>query len=215
MAVAARYDQPIELFELGSSAGLNLNLDRFDYDLGGVRVGDPASAVKIVPEWRGAAPPYASPDIVTRAGVDIRPVDLGNEANAERLIAYIWADQVERLTRIEAAIAIARAHPPDVTEGDAAVWMEQQLAMPPSSGTTNVIMHSVFWQYLPLETQTRIVRAIETAGEKTTDENPLAWVKFEPRDSLYTMALTVQMWPGGAEAHLANCHPHCAHIEWL
>jgi hypothetical protein len=215
MVVAARFDQPIELLELGSSAGLNLNLDRFDYTLGGVRVGDPTSGVKIAPVWNGAPPPLASPDIVARAGVDIRPVDLSDDESAQRLIAYVWPDQTERLARIEAAIAIARAYPPDVTQGDAAEWVERRLSLPQPAGTARVIMHSVFWQYLPPQTQAQISASIKQSGLRASADRPLAWIRFEPLDSLYTMALTVRMWPDGVEHHLANCHPHCAHIDWL
>jgi hypothetical protein len=215
MVVTALHGQPIELLELGSSAGLNLNLDRFNFTLGGVRVGDPASGVKIAPVWNGTPPPLVSPDVVGRAGVDIRPVDLSDDKSAQRLIAYVWPDQTERLARIEAAIDIARAYPPGVTEGDAAEWVERRLSLPQPAGTTRVVMHSVFWQYLPPQTQAQITASIERAGQRATADCPLAWVRFEPLDSLYTMALTVRMWPDGAERHLANCHPHCAHIDWL
>ena len=215
MVVTARLGQPIELLELGSSAGLNLNLDRFDYTLGEVRVGDPTSGVKIAPVWNGAPPPLVSPDVVARAGADIRPVYLTDDESAERLIAYVWPDQTERLARIEAAIDIARAYPPDVTGGDAAEWVERRLSLPQPAGTTRVVMHSVFWQYLPPETQSLITASIEQAGHRATADYPLAWVRFEPLDSLYTMALTLRIWPDGEERHLANCHPHCAHIDWL
>lgn len=215
MHLVSRYDQPIELLELGSSAGLNLNLDRFDYDLGGTRAGDPASGVKIKPEWTGPPPPAATPSIISRKGVDLRPVDLTADHAAERLIAYIWVDQTERLQRIQAAIDLARAFPPLVVAGDAAAWLEAQLAAPQSTGVTRVVMHSVFWQYLPPETQEAISAAIAAAGSKASAEQPLAWLKFEPRASLYHMGVTLQMWPRGEELHLADCHPHGTKIEWI
>ena len=43
LAIADRFPQPVELLELGASAGLNLLLEFYSYDLGGVAAGDPAS----------------------------------------------------------------------------------------------------------------------------------------------------------------------------
>ena len=58
MLVAAdHYPLPFELLELGSSAGLNLNMRLYGYDLGGVLAGDPDSPVRLHPDWRGPPPP--------------------------------------------------------------------------------------------------------------------------------------------------------------
>ena len=214
LAVAAqRFDLPIELLELGASAGLNLNLDRFHHVLGETRLGE-ASAVELKPEWRGPSPPAAMPEIVTRAGVDRNPIDVRDPAIAERLIAYVWPDQIERVARIEAAIAIARAHPPEIERGDAGDWIEARLATPQPGGVVRAVMHSVFWQYLPPATQARIDTAIRAAGERATPQCPLVWLSFEPKQNLWTMALTLRTWPGGEEQELALCHPHGASIEW-
>ncbi|HZD25846.1 MAG TPA: DUF2332 family protein, partial [Alphaproteobacteria bacterium] len=90
LVAAARFGLPFELLELGSSAGLNLNLHRYAYELGGVAAGDPASPVRIRPEWRGAPPPAAAVEIRSTRGVDIDPIDLADPAQSERLTAYIW-----------------------------------------------------------------------------------------------------------------------------
>ena len=61
MAIAAATGLPLRLFELGCSAGLNLNLDRFGYDLGGVVVGNQSSPVQLAPGWKGPLPSVAGP----------------------------------------------------------------------------------------------------------------------------------------------------------
>lgn len=53
LVVAAATRLPIALHELGASAGLNLNLDRFGYRYGDVVRGDPASPVQLAPRWHG------------------------------------------------------------------------------------------------------------------------------------------------------------------
>lgn len=131
------------------------------------------------------------------------------------MIAYVWPDQAERLARIEAAIAIARAHPPHVERADAAEWLEARLAGAQDEGVLRIVMHSVFWQYLPRETRDRLHAAIDKAGAAATPGRPFGWLKFEPVDASGAMALKLRLWPSGDDLHLADCHPHGAHVEWL
>ena len=215
MVAVQRLDMPIELLELGSSAGLNLNLDRFRYNLGRLEAGPNDAAVRIMPEWNGHAPEGRWPHVIARCGVDQNPLDVGDDAIAERLLAYCWPDQHDRLARLEAAIAIARAFPPAVAAGDAADWTEHMLAEPQAKGTARIVMHSVFWQYLPVDAQKRIEAAILKAGKTATPDCPLGWLSFEPDPSTISpMQLRLRVWPSGESLHLAACHPHGASINW-
>ncbi len=215
LVIADRFDQPIELLELGASAGLNLNLDKFFYVLGGESFGDLASTVKIEPQWKGQAPPKSKPLISARSGVDLIPFDLSDTLVGDRLIAYVWPDQTERLDRIGAAISVARANPPKVYAGDAATWLEEALMRPQVEQTVRVIMHSVFWQYLPQTSQRKITDLIKMASEQATEVRPLAYLTFESGKSLYSMALKLKTWPDDYSQTLANCHPHATAIDWL
>ncbi len=71
-----------ECLEIGSSAGINLMLDRYHYDLGGVQVGPQPGAMQFTPEWQGAAPPEQAIEIVSTKGCDVAPVDLTDPAQA-------------------------------------------------------------------------------------------------------------------------------------
>lgn len=216
MVTARRLDMPIELLELGSSAGLNLNLDRFHYNLGGLEVGPNDAAVRIMPEWTGNAPEGLWPQIIARSGVDQNPLDVRDEAVAARLLAYCWPDQSDRLQRLEAAIGLARAYPRSVDAEDAADWIERKLAEPHSKGTARIVMHSVFWQYLPSDTPNRIEAAIRKAGSAANVESPIGWLSFEPDPpAISPMQLRLQLWPSGETLHLAACHPHGASINWF
>ena len=57
LVIAARFGLPLRLYELGASAGLNLQLDRYGYDLGGLRAGDPGSPLQLKPDWRARRRP--------------------------------------------------------------------------------------------------------------------------------------------------------------
>ena len=217
MVIADRIRQPIALLELGSSAGLNLNLDRFRYTLGNCNFGPSRSPVYIKPEWIGDSPPNIIPQIVSRAGVDIAPIDVFSDAAVERLLAYVWAGQTARSDRLEAAIKLARTAPVpvQVAQGDAIIWLKDQLTLPQPADTTRVIMHSVFWQYLPAAARQQLVATIKAAGAHATDQRPLAWLMFEPFDTKTpVMRLNLQIWPSGDELCLADCQAHGLSINW-
>jgi hypothetical protein len=212
LVLAARFGQPLELLELGASAGLNLNLDLYGYDLGGLAAGDLSSAVRLTPAWSGPPPPEARVVIASRRGVDLSPVNPARER--ERLLAYVWPDQTERLARIESALTLAGEHPPHVDQGDAAQWTEDRLTEHQPDGVTRVLLHSVAFQYFPAETQARVAAAAEAAGRAASEERPFAWLRYEivPGDPRYSLRL--RAWPG-VDSLLAWCHPHGTEISWL
>ncbi len=210
-----------ELNEVGASAGVNTMMDRFAFDLGGVRAGVTDSPMRIVPEWPGPPPPAGPVAILGVRGCDVAPVDLADPAAAMRLKSYVWADAAERMARIDAAVALARQSPPPVDRADAADWVEARLAAPQEPGVTRVLSHSIVWQYLPPEGQARIERAMARAGAEASAGRPLAWVQLETNRETYRHELRVRSWPGvgGAEAGewtiLGTAHAHGAWVEWF
>lgn len=214
--LASRFGPRLELLEIGSSAGLNLLIDRYGFDLGGVRAGPDPAELTIKPEWRGPPPPAAPIEIVGVRGVDIAPVDLSDDAAAERLAAYVWIDATERQARIDTAIAMVRRHGVRLDAGDAADWVEARLAEPQADGVTRVLMHSVVWQYLPTEGRDRIRAAMAAAGVRATADRPLGWVMMEPNRDLHRHEVRVQGWPGAVPMELvALTHAHGAWVEGL
>jgi hypothetical protein len=209
LCIAERLPQPVELLELGASAGLNLNLGRYFHRLGGREAGDPASPVKLGPRWAGPPPPGTEVEVVARRGVDLNPLD--PRRDGERLLAFVWPDQSERLERLEAALALAAGDPPKVDEGDAADWLEARLGEPANPGTTRVVLHSVAFQYFPPPVQARVSGAIEAAAPS----GPIAWLRFEKLPDEKDYSLRLRKWPGGEDRLLARAHPHGSWVEWL
>jgi hypothetical protein len=212
LVIAQRFALPVRLYELGASAGLNLMLDRYGYDLGGLRTGDPASALQLCPEWKGPPPPPADVRVTGRAGTDLNPAHLPDEGG--RLLAYVWPDQPERLARLQAALAIAAVAPPEVDRGGAADWIEAKLALDPEPGVTRVAMHSVAFQYFDADSQNRVTAHIEAAGKRALATAPLAWLRYEQDAESGKPSLRLRTWPGG-EQLLAWAHPHGRFVHWL
>lgn len=214
--VIRRFDQPLEVLEIGSSAGLNLMIDRYGFDLGGTVFGPENASLKLRPDWRGRAPQQYDVRFASVRGCDVNPLDLRDPAVARRLRSYIWADNPERQTRMDVAIAMLKADAVQLDAGDAADWLEARLAEPQAAGTTRVLMHSVVWQYLPDDTQRRVVAAMHAAGAAASEDIPLAWVSMEPERSLHRHDVAVRMWPGeGARCVVAGTQAHGAWIEPL
>lgn len=204
-----------ECLEIGSSAGINLMLDRYHYDLGGVQVGPEPGAMRFAPEWQGDPPPDRKIAIVATRGCDVAPVDLTVPAQALRLKAYIWPEHTVRFDRMEAAIAAARASAPDLVEMNAADFVEAELARPQDAGTTRLLMHSIVWQYVPTDQKARITAAMEAAGARASADRPLAWVALEANRVMHIHEMTVRYWPGGEAGEVVTrAHPHGAWIGW-
>ncbi len=213
VAIAQETGLPLALHELGASAGLNLLADRFSYRLGGVARGQTGSPVALRPDWDGPPPDWPDPVVVGRRGCDILPVDIRSDADRLRLRSYVWADQPERLARLDAAISLALPDPPVVETADAADWVEAVFAGPPPEGIARVLMHSIAFQYLPAAGRARVGAAMEDAGRRAGPSSPLAWLSFE--QGREGAELTLRIWPGGTPRLLAVADPHVRRVRWL
>ena len=200
----------MRLFELGASAGLNLQLDR--YRLRSRRRCGRAGRVArslLKPEWKGPPPPGATVRIVGRAGVDLNPVDPA-AATTSGCSLMSGPTSRERLAPARGGArhrrgAIRRA----VEQGDAADWLEAKLAVEPEPGVCRVVMHSVAFQYFPAEAQAadqaRLIEAAGARAQRGRAAGLAAASRSWPADAAFSLRL--RTWPG-EDALLAWTHPH-------
>ncbi len=145
---------PLYLVEVGPSAGLNLNFDRYAYryqDADGqfVTAGDPASPLLLEAELRGRFGAIAVPPIARRVGLELNPVDLSLEEDRRWLKALLWPGLNARFQRLDAALQIAMAAPPPIRSGSALDTLAAALDETPA-GSVPVVMHSVVtYQFSP------------------------------------------------------------------
>lgn len=216
LVTAAATELPLAIYELGASAGLNLRLDAYAYRLGGVNFGSAGAPLTIAPAWEGPPPPAAALHVVRRRGVDRAPLDVTDAADRERLIAYIWPDQADRLDRVVRAVAAAALDPPAIDHMGGADWVERMIDTAPEPGVARVLFHSIALQYLPDEDRERIALHMARAGRQATDRAPLAWLRYEldpPTSDRATLRL--RLWPRGHDRLLAQAHPHGRWLRWL
>ncbi len=218
--VAARAGLPLNLLEIGASAGLNLWCDHYRYNHGCWKWGAPSAALVLRSDWHGVVPEEAGANlqVIRRAACDAHPIALDHPDEGLRLASFIWPEQAERLARLNTArtetARLLAAHGVRVEALPAANFLARELAAPPP-GCATVVMHSVVWQYIPAAEQAAITAAIEAAGARASNAAPLAWLRFEPRAGDGHVELRCRLWPGGADHLLARCHPHGVRVEWL
>jgi hypothetical protein len=221
MWLAQKSPQPFQMLELGASAGLNLNWDRFCYTYprwARDRIDAPVIPTRI----EGPAPGWQDITIDSRSACDQYPVDPSNPEDRLRLQSYIWADQAARMERLNGALELSHRSGLKVEKADAAEWVKRKLTGQLPMGTT-VIYHSVFFQYPPREVRQAISEAIEEAGTRATPDRRLAWVRFEPESLVggergsARYVLNAVTWDGAGrrEATLAEVDPHGRSLLWL
>ncbi|KAA0918620.1 DUF2332 domain-containing protein [Dietzia sp. ANT_WB102] len=160
---------PLSLVEMGASAGLCLYPDRYAYqytlDGGNPRELRPTGAGGLPPvldcDLRDGVPlPRSLPEVVHRGGVDLSPIDPADTSSRAWLQSLIWPGQhAERGPRLEAALDIAAADPPQIIAGDLVENLETSVAACPA-GSTPVVFHTAVLGYLEPPARTEFVRRV-------------------------------------------------------
>jgi hypothetical protein len=214
-------ERPLDLVELGPSAGLNLLWDRYRYRYGDLAWGDPGAQLELSGQARGGPPAELlarTVDVRSRLGIDRAPVDVARGEETRLLEAFVWADQAERRERLRRALALARREPPKLVQGDYRDVLSEVLARRPADGLT-VVFHSASVAYMKRDDRERLGAAIEAAGR----ERSLAWVSYEfvageddgQRVGYDAFAIDVRVWPGGETRRLARVDGHGNRMRWL
>jgi hypothetical protein len=183
----------IRLLEPGSSAGLNLLVDRFRFVNPGWAYGPINSPVTLAGGVGGDVAPTPF-EIVQRRGCDLSPVDVTTEEGRLRLRSFVWPFQVERHERLAGALRLAQQSRPPVDRASAGAWLEQRLDEHVPADVLTVVWQSVTRQYWP----TSEVDQVNLLVRQASEQSPVAHVSMEyPSDGSATGAdLTIATSPG-------------------
>lgn len=212
LAYAHAWPLDLRVFEIGSSAGLLLNFDRYRYRGDGWVWGDERSPVELQNRAVSGAPQYldAPIHVIERHGCDVHPLNAADDDDADTLLSFVWPDQHERFERLRAALRVAREHPVDVVQGDGIDWA--RMAAQPSHGAATVVFHTVITEHMTADTTARLGETIEALAAHATPSAPLGWIRMEPAESGYDTRLT--RWPGSEELPIARSDGHAQHLRW-
>lgn len=207
----AALPQPLALLEVGAAAGLTLLPDLYSYDYNGHRVRglDPqAPTLRCLP--RGPVPlPAAVPDVAWRAGIDLNPLNVGDEADLAWLSCLIWPGEQGRVERLQAAAATARRQPPVVNQGDLLDDLPAVAAQAPSAATL-VIYHTAVLAYVDEDKRRAFAATVADLGA--------VWLSNEGEGVLPDLDLSRHLGSfvlvrDGTDV-LARTDPHGTWVEW-
>jgi hypothetical protein len=214
--IAKIANQPLALIEIGTSAGLNLLWDyyRFAYS-DGAQTGNPQSPVDLTCALRGDyAPPIPNPlpEVASRVGIDINPIDPLDEDETLWLKALIWPEYVERFTRMDHALAIAREHPPKSLKGDA-LELLPDVFNDVSADSALCVYHSFTVNQFSKAMRERLEAILtEQSRLRVVYRISLEW---EPDKGGSALRLITYHNGNLTDKLLALCHPHGEFMEWL
>ena len=214
LPVLARLEGPLALIEVGASAGLCLYPDRYSYEYDGRPVGV-RSPVHLACATTGGMPlPERLPEVTTRIGVDLNPLDASDPDDRAWLLALIWPGPAaaDRLRRLDAAAEIAAREPARMLTGDLLERLPEALDLVPA-GSTPVVFHTAVLPYVPRPHRAAFVELVRSL--------PVRWLAQEAPGVV----------PGTGEASpdgwgpdfvlsldgrpLARTAPHGGRIDWL
>lgn len=226
----------LHLVELGASAGLNLVADWRPFRLTdtagrplladlGQGDGDPfvvVAAGDFVP-----SAPHPLPQVLTRTGCDLAPLDLSVERDARTLAAFVWADQTDRLDLLRRGMdsfhrahrqgARVRLHRADLPAGLTG-FLNEHLTFP---GDAPILVYNTY-----LTTYLRDRGAglrPQLAAWAAGQPRPVLWLQWEtlwqgPQPPEFGwLGWTADLWQHGEHRHwqLAWVQPHGARVQWL
>jgi hypothetical protein len=237
-ATAGSGGEPVALADLGTGAGLGLQLDRFSYLVGDRASGPRAAALRLRCQVRGSAePPQVSlPPIAERAGIDVAPVSLQDPAARAWLLACA-PPEPSAVDRLAGAIEVTRQHPAEILAGDV-IEMLPGLLDRFAPGRHVLVTDSYLAVFLSPERRAELAGIMAEAGRT----RPVTWLSLDPlvplgpsgRDSVQGLDVPGQLIAeyqqhgvfavlGARTFHrgtdrgrlLARAHPSGQWVEWL
>ena len=215
-AIAAEAGEPLNLIEIGPSAGLNLIWDRYGVryrrgsDVFQVDTPDPALVIDV--ELRGdRVPPFGrAPKVASRVGLELNPVDLGDPDQRDWLKALIWPENRLRFERLDAALAAYADAKPVIRIGDALALLPNALRDAPEHQPVCVYHTYVTYQFTD-DMREALDNLLIMAGLR----RPIWRLSAEGSISGENTLMLQRYHDGTREVRkLALCHPHGAWLEW-
>ena len=205
----------LSLIEIGPSAGLNLQWDRFFYCYDdGTTWGDSNSRVRVPCEVRGETGLPRLPKKISvdwRRGIDLHPVDVTDPDEVLWLRALVWPDHEGRQEKLTRAIEIGQKYPPRIVCGDAAASLGKLIAKAPPESTLCIYGTHTLYQF-PHEALLATLKSMQEASSA----RPIHFLSIEGTGSDYSeLHWTIYENAQRSTRLLARCSSHGRWIEWL
>lgn len=211
----AQIEGPLAIIEVGAAAGLCLLPDQYGYDYGRAKLRATDDRAPIFPCTASDQTPIpeSHPEIIWRAGLDLNPLDVRDAEDMQWLKTLVWPEQTERLSRLEAAISVARRNPPKVIAGDLLEATEALAAQAPREARL-VIFHTAVLNYVAPEIRKQFAMLVKDIGAE--------WLANEGAHILPEVA-SANLLEDRPGAFVLSCNgraiartgPHGQFVDWL
>lgn len=187
MGVVARAaGEPLNLVEIGCSAGVLLVFDKFAYRLDSQGLVGSAEAPVLLEGDLRNGPELFVPRIGRRIGIDLHTIDARSEEQRRWLLALCFPELRDEQRRLAAALDVVAATDIAMLEGDGLARLGEAMAMAPDP---LCVFHSACLFYWPVEAR----RALEEALLEASRTREFWRISIEPSD-------TFDSWQKGAGA---------------
>jgi hypothetical protein len=215
LPVLASLPQPLALLEVGASAGLCLLPDYYGYRFNGryVPPAHPSAAFPVFDcECNDGVPiPDANVNVAWRMGLDLSPLDVCSNTDANWLRALVWPGEGRRAELLESALQIARLHAPEIVQGDLRHDLPALIETVPSDATL-VVFHTAVLAYVASP-------ADRAKFGETVMASRARWLSNEGRADLDDPGLPPRPWGRFSLALdgkvLAHTDAHGKSLDWL
>jgi hypothetical protein len=206
--------RPLDLVELGASAGLNLLWDCYGHRYEAGDWGDAESPLLLSGEERALVPAdllRTRVEVRGRLGIDLHPLDATAEDDLRLLAAYV-VDPGYR-ARLARAGEVAAEQRPEIVRGDYLELLPDLLRCR-TDETLTVVFQTHSSVYLSDEGRARLRALVDDAGA----DGPLAWIstptpeEHGQRRGDYPLELAV--WPGGERRIVARTNVRGEWLDW-
>jgi hypothetical protein len=173
--VADEAGEPLNLVEIGCSAGVLLSFDKYAYALtDGSRVGAPDAPLTLPLSVVGGRP-LRLPRIGCRVGLDLHVLDANSEDDRRWLLALSFPEHRDQQAALAAALKEVAQTPMRMLEGDALITLPAVL---PETPDPLCVFHSACLMYWPSEAKAAL-DALLTEASRTRSVYRVA---IEPSD---------------------------------
>jgi len=161
LSISEKTNKPLSLIEIGTSAGLLLCLDAYNYEYKEVneslKIENDPDSIIIQSENKGEKLPStinSKLKINNRVGIDLNIVDLNNQNDYEWMLALIWPEHSQRRRQFIEASKIANGIKKELYEGDL-VELLPDIIESASSENQIVLFHTHVANQFPMELKKR------------------------------------------------------------
>ena len=158
----------VDVVELGTSAGLNLVWDCYRHAYEAGSWGPSHSSLTLRGEERVPVPERLLSRrlrVRRRVGIDLEPIDVTMRAGVLMLKCFVWADQTDRLERLDAAIDVVRTNRLELVHGDIGEKLRGVL----DDSFPTIVFQTAVFGYVRDET-------VESVRATLSEPRPLAFV---------------------------------------